>query len=317
MRQVWRPTLGSHVCALLLAAGSWLALPHSAVAGDRPLPATKAQQAEAEAPPADDPEPWRFNAALYGWAINIGGNVTARNQTIDTNASFIDLVQKSDSLAGFMGYFEADKGRVGFYSDLVFAKLGFGAGQTNYRNPIAGLKVSTTIGAAVTTQIFIVELGGVYELVHWPGSEGSFTAIDALGGFRYWNLSIDASFDAQINVDFSRLHLERAANFAIARADAIQWVDPLIGFRVRHQFTPNQQVFVRGDVGGFGLGGSQISWQAVGAYSYAWQFTGYQIAALIGFRALGVDYVSPGGGTDSFGFNEVLYGPIIGVSFRF
>jgi MFS family permease len=40
------------------------------------------------------------------------------------------------------------------------------------------------------------------------------------------------------------------------------------------------------------------------------------IAALIGFRALGVDYTS-GSGIDAFRFNEVLYGPIIGVSFRF
>jgi hypothetical protein len=312
MPQALRLTFGSLVPALVFAAGGWLALAHPAVADDKPLP--PAQQAEA--PPPVDPEPWRLNVALYGWAINVGGNVTARNQTIDTNASFIDIVQKSDSLAGFMGYFEADKGRVGFYSDLVFAKLGFGAGQTNYRNPIAGLKITTTVGAALTTQMFIVEMGGVYELYRWPGSEGSFTAVDALGGFRYWNLSIDATFDALINIDFSRLHLERSAGIAIARADTIQWVDPVLGFRVRHQFTPNQQIFVRGDVGGFGLGGSQISWQAVTVYSYAWQFTGYQIAALIGFRALGVDY-SSGSGIDSVGFNEVLYGPIIGVSFRF
>lgn len=311
MRHVLRPMAGLP----LWAFGVWLTLLHPALADDNPPPAATAPQVEAA--PLADPEPWRFNAALYGWALNIGGNVTARNQTIDTNASFIDLVQKSDSLAGFMGYFEADKGRVGFYSDLVFAKLGFGAGQTRYRNPIAGLKISATASAALTTQIAIIELGGVYELYRWPSSEGSFTAIDALGGFRYWNLSVDATFDAQVNVDFSHLHLERSAIFAIAHADTVQWVDPLVGFRVRHQFTPNQQIFVRGDIGGFGLGGSQISWQAVGAYSYAWQFTGYQIAALIGFRALGVDYVSPSGGTDSFGFNEVLYGPIIGVSFRF
>jgi hypothetical protein len=278
------------------------------------LPPFEAPHAEPALPP--DPEAWRFNVALYAWAINIAGNITARNQTVDTNANFIDLVQKSDSLAGFMGYFEADKGRVGFYSDLVFAKLGFGAGQTNYRNPIAGLKLSTTVSSAATAQIFIAEMGGLFEVWRSPESQGSYTAIDALGGFRYWNLSLDASFDAQINVDFSRLHLERSANIAIAHADTIQWVDPVLGFRVRHQFTPNQQVFVRGDVGGFGLG-SQISWQAVGAYSYAWQFTGYQIAALIGFRALGVDYVSPGGGIDAVGFNEVLYGPIFGVSFRF
>ena len=305
------PMLGSLVPALVFAAGSSLAFPHLLLAADNP--ARAAQQAEVE--PAD-PEPWRFNVALYGWAINIGGNLTARNQTIDTNASFIDLVQKSDSLAGFMGYFEADKGRVGFYSDLVFTKLGFGAGQTRYRNPIAGLNISATASAALTTQIFIIEMGGIYELYRWPGSDASFTAVDAVGGFRYWNLSVDASFDALINIDFSRLHLERSGGIAVARADAIQWVDPVLGFRVRHQFTPNQQVFVRGDVGGFGLGGSQFSWQAVGAYSYAWQFTGYQIAALIGFRALGVDYTS-GSGIDAFRFNEVLYGPIIGVSFRF
>lgn len=301
--------------ALAYVSGAWLALLHPALADDNPRPATVVHQAEAALPP--DPEPWRFNAALYGWAISIGGNVTARNQTIDTNASFIDLVQQSDSLAGFMGYFEANKGRVGFYSDLVFAKLGFGAGQTNYRNPIAGLKISTTVSKALTTQIFIVEMGGVYEINRWAaGSDGSFTAIDALGGFRYWNVSADATFDAQINVDLSRFNIERSAGLAIARADTIQWVDPILGFRVRHQFTPNQQIFLRGDVGGFGLGGSKFSWQAVGAYSYAWQLTGYQIAALIGFRALGVDY-SSGSGTDSVGFNEVLYGPIIGVSFRF
>ena len=314
MRQALRPMACLPVSAFVVVAGAWLALTCPVLAEDSPRPTATAQQAEAA--PLADPEPWRFNAALYGWAINISGNVTARNQTIGTNASFTDLVQKSDSLGGFMGYFEANKGRVGFYSDLVFAKLGFGANQTAYRNPIAGLKVSATASAALTTQIAIIEMGGVYELYRWPGSERSFTAVDAVGGFRYWNLSVDATLDAQVNVDLSRLHLERTAGFAIARADAIQWVDPVVGFRVRHQFTPNQEIFVRGDVGGFGLG-SQISWQAVGVYSYAWQFTGYQIAALIGFRALGVDYVSPGGGIDAFGFNEVLYGPIIGVSFRF
>jgi hypothetical protein len=274
------------------------------------------QGAKAEPPAAPpDPEPWRFTIAPYGWAMSVSGNVTVRNQTIDTNASFIDLVQKSDSLIGFMGYLEADKGRLGIYSDLVFAKLGFGAGQTNYRNPVAGLKITTTASAALTYQLFIIEMGAVYELYRWPGSEGSSTAIDALGGFRYWNNSIDASFDATANFNFSNLHIDRSFGIAVARSDVVQWVDPLVGIRVRHNFTPRQEIFVRGDVGGFGLG-SQFSWQAVAAYSYSWQYTGYQVAALIGFRALGVNY-SSGSGVDTLAINEVLYGPIIGVSFRF
>ena len=95
----------------------------------------------------------------------------------------------------------------------------------------------------------------------------------------------------------------------------MQWVDPVLGLRLRHRFTPNQEIFVRGDIGGFGLG-SQFSWQAVGVYSYSWQFTGYQVAALLGFRALAVNY-SQGSGADTFSMNQILYGPIIGVSFRF
>ncbi|TMJ25263.1 MAG: hypothetical protein E6G95_16360 [Alphaproteobacteria bacterium] len=262
-----------------------------------------------------DPDPWRVNAVLYGWAINISGNVTARNQTLDTNASTLDLLQKSNSLTGFMGYFEADKGRAGLYADLVYANLGFGADHVGYRNPIFGLKITTTASAALTYQLFIADVGGLYEIVRWPGADGSSTAIDGLLGFRYWNNSIAATFDATANINFSNLHIERSFGLAVARSDVVQWVDPVFGLRLRHRFTPNQEIFVRGDIGGFGLG-SQFTWQAVAAYSYAWQFTGYQIAAAVGFRALGVNYTS-GSGVDTVGINEVLYGPVIGASFRF
>jgi hypothetical protein len=272
------------------------------------------QSAAADSPPADL-DPWRINVALYGWAINVSGNVTVRNQTLDTNASTLDLLQKSNSLGGFMGYFEADKGPAGLYADLVYTSLGFGADRVGYRNPIAGLRITTTASAALTYQLFIVEVGGLYELVRWPGGDGSLTAIDAVLGFRYWNNSVAASFDATANLNFSNLHIERSFGIAVARSDVVQWVDPVFGLRLRHRFTPNQEIFVRGDIGGFGLG-SQFSWQAVAAYSYAWQFTGYQIAAALGFRALGVNYTS-GSGVDTLAINEVLYGPIIGVSFRF
>jgi len=276
---------------------------------------TTALHPAAADPPAGDPEPWRINVALYGWATSVSGNATVRNQTLDINASFLDLVQKSDSLLGFMGYAEANKGRVGVYTDLVFAKLGFGAGQTGYRNPVAGLQITTSASAALTYQLFIAEVGGVYEIVRWPGPEGSSTALDGLLGFRYWNNQLAATFDATANVNFSNLHLERSFGLAGARSDVVQWVDPLFGLRLRHRFTPNHEIFVRGDIGGFGLG-SQFAWQAVAAYSYAWQFTGYQIAAVVGFRALGINYTSSSG-ADTGGINEVLYGPIIGASFRF
>ena len=260
-----------------------------------------------------DPEPWRLSATLYGWAINTGGSVTALNQTIDTKASFLDLVQHSDSLMAFMGYFEADKGPAGLYTDLVFTRLGFSAQQTNYRNPIPGLRVTLNTQEALTYQMIISEVGGVFELHKWSGEDaGNFTAIDALGGFRYWNMSVDVKFDAQLNAAVPSLGFDRSFGLAIAHADAIQWIDPLVGLRLRHQFTPNQNIFVRGDIGGFGLA-SSLTWQAVGAYSYAWQLHGGELAAVVGFRALGVDYSKTGG---SFALQETMDGPIIGVSWR-
>ena len=262
----------------------------------------------------EDPEQWRLRATGYGWLMSVGGNLTAKGQAVDVNASFIDLLQKSDSLIGFMGSFEASKGKVGFFTDAVFAKLGFTSSMLNYRNPVAGLKISTTANAGLTYSMAIIEAAGTYELQRWSGSAGS-TALDALAGFRVWNQTADVNLDVVGNVDFSRLGFQRSIGFSTASTGSLTWVDPLVGLRLRHQFTPSQEVMLMGDIGGFGLQ-SSIAWQALATYNYAWQFTGYQLAAVVGFRALGVNY-SAGSGTAVSSINMVMYGPIVGGSIRF
>lgn len=87
----------------LIAFGATTALTISgetAHAETRPVPEndTSSPLAQlAEAKPPAELDPWRFKVALCGWAINISGNLTVRNQAIDTNASFLDLAQHSDS----------------------------------------------------------------------------------------------------------------------------------------------------------------------------------------------------------------------------
>ena len=262
-----------------------------------------------------DPDAWRFQAATYGWLMSVSGSTTSHGQTVDTNASFIDLLQKSDSLIGYMGYLEADKGPLGVYADFVFTKMGFTTSQAAYRNPLPGLKLSATANAALTMQMFIVEIGGVYEFARWGGEGSGSTRLEAVGGFRYWNVNLTGTFDALITADTTRFNLSRSAGFALADSGTTAWVDPLVGLRLRHQLAPNQTITVRGDIGGFNLQNS-LSWQAIAVYSYDWQFSGYQIAALLGFRALGVNYNS-GSGATAFGLNEVFYGPVLGASFRF
>jgi hypothetical protein len=253
------------------------------------------------------------------WAMNVAGNLTARGQTVDVSESFIQLIQKSDSLIGYMGYFEANKGRGGFFADLIWAKLGFDQSGVSYRNPIAGLKISTTTNTALTYTLTVIEAAGLYEIAHWPGSSGSFTAVDGLLGVRYWNNLVDVTFAFAGTVDFSRLSatlgrdVEFSHSFAIAHSGSLDWVAPVVGLRLRHQFTPKQEIMLPGDVGGFGLQ-SNFEWQAPGVYSYAWQFTGYQVAGVIGYRALEVNHTSTGNNNS---LNLVRHGPLIGVSMRF
>lgn len=264
---------------------------------------------------ADDPDAWRFRAAAYGWLMSVSGNVAARGQTVDVDAGFFQLFQKSDTLGALMGYVEAGKGKVGVYADVVWTKLDFSRSMAAYRNPLPGLTLSVTADAALTYSTTIVEMGGTYELGRWGAGRRSFTAVDGLLGFRYWNSSADLTMDVIGSIDFAPLGFERSRGFAIARTGTIQWVDPLVGLRVRHQFTPAQEVFVRGDIGGFGLQG-RFAWQAIAAYSYAWSLEGYQLAGVVGYRALGLNSVNGSGLSDS-SFNVVLYGPIIGFSVRF
>jgi hypothetical protein len=304
MGVVWRkPAVG--LAAIALAAPFAAGAPASS-------------QTAVEAPPAivEAGDQWRLRAATYGWLMSVDGNVTAKGQTVDVGASFIDLLQKSESLIGYMAYFEADKGRVGFFADAVFARLGFASSTLNYRTPVAGLNVSTAAKAGATYSMAIIEAAGTYQLHRWPGSSaGTATALDVLAGFRLWNQSIDLNLDIVGSAEFSRLGVQRGASTAIASTGSLTWVDPVIGLRVRHQLTARQDIVVLGDIGGFGLQ-SNLTWQAFAGYNAAWQFTGYQLAAVVGFRALGVDY-SSGAGTTVNGVNLVLYGPIIGGSIRF
>lgn len=128
-----------------------------------------------------------------------------------------------------------------------------------------------------------------------------------------------SNVNGSASVDFSRLgnalgrDVGFSRSFGVARSGNLDWIDPVIGLRLRHQFAARQEITVRGDVGGFGLQ-STFQWQAVGVYSHAWQFSGYEMAALIGYRALGVTYSAAAG---SNSVNLVLHGPIIGASVRF
>jgi hypothetical protein len=124
----------------------------------------------------------------------------------------IDVTQHGNSMAAFMGYFEADKGPAGFYADVIWTKAGFSRGLSAYRQPLPGLQLSANVSATGKTEMTIAEVGGLFELQRWPGSDGSYTAIDAEGGFRYWNFTVGTALDATGSVSYPDLSMRATAS---------------------------------------------------------------------------------------------------------
>ena len=110
------------------------------------------------------------------------------------------------------------------------------------------------------------------------------------------------------------LKFKRSRRVAIARANDLEWVDPVVGARIRHQLAPGKELRLEGDVGGFGVG-SKFSWQAVATYGFDINCQGTPLHRVIGYRALAVDY-SDNGRFGKDGLDVVQHGPVMGVSFR-
>jgi hypothetical protein len=337
-------------------------------------PARAADLSELPAPP---PSGWELSFTAYGWLTGVNGTATARGHSVDFDESFIDLVEKSDSIMALMGFVEARKGRFAVFTDTVWQDLSFdahhttsigkrAAGRPFERFPNVNVAVQAQLDidarASMDYQATIIQSGAAYELAKWSGN-GSTTAFDVLAGARYWNeetnlslsvsgdLTADITGQARVNTaDIVRLVLERrglSANsikgklvqrvierrlgpqseivrrtvqvqlsraFVGAATGDLEWVDPFVGGRIRHDFGQNKNVMLEGDVGGFNAG-SEFSWQLVGTYGFDVNVFGSTMHSVVGYRALAVDY-SENGAHGKNGIDYIQHGPVLGAKFN-
>jgi len=260
---------------------------------------------------------WQFRVTPYAWAPSVTGDVTVRGQTADIDMSFWDLFDSGsssaqlDSLAALMGYLEARKGHWSIYGDVVWGKFDFSGGTVTQRNPIANLNVSARANAGLNYEITMAESGVTYELGRRVGTN-SVTALDVLAGARYWDQELDLSLAVDASVDLGKIGLEKSGSLAVARSGTLEWVDPIVGLRLRHQFAPGQELQFLGDIGGFGVG-SELTWQLFGGYGF--DVCQSSLHGVIGYRALAVDYGKDNGPSRN-NLDLVMYGPVVGLSFR-
>lgn len=86
------------------------------------------------------------------------------------------------------------------------------------------------------------------------------------------------------------------------------WVDPIVGFRARYNFTDHLYAAAKADIGGFGIG-SDLTWQLFGAVGY--QFNQHWSSEL-GYKYLSVDYSNNG-----FVYDMAMGGVFIGLKYTF
>ena len=252
---------------------------------------------------------WKLTFTPYGWLPWLRGEQTVKGRTVELDVDPIQVIDHLERVP-FMGYAEARNGSLVFYTDIFYANLGLTA--SGVRSRSVRPEIGGTLGAAlgVDFEETVIEAGGAYEISKW----GSSTAIDILAGARYWHQDMSINLALTGGLVFGGLDLSRG--IAIARGGSVDWVDPLIGGRIRHQLAPGQQLMLRADVGGFGVG-SQFSWNALAAYS--WDIAvrdGVTYSGLLGYRALDVDY-EQGSGRSKYEYDVLQHGPVTGLTIGF
>ncbi|MBZ6075745.1 hypothetical protein [Microvirga puerhi] len=272
-----------------------------------------AQAADLAPTPVEAPAPaisgWTYRFTPYGWLVGLKGTETIRGRSVKVDASFIDIVEHSDSLVALMGDFEARKGPITLYGDVVWASIGAQGGNIRQRSFVSGATVVVDPSLSLNIDLAILEVGGAYEVLR-----SGPLAFDVLAGARYWYQKAELSLDVAAAADLGDLVIVGGRGFA--RSGSVNWLDPVVGARMRYAVAPGQEIFLRGDIGGFGAG-SRFSWQAVGGYSFdIGTYQGITFSGVVGYRALYVDY-SQGEGRRRYEFDMLTHGPIVGISARF
>jgi hypothetical protein len=274
-------------------------------------PSAAADLEYSQTAPAKSPSDWTLSFTTYGWLPWISGDLGIKGRSFDVDVTPRQVIDALDwsGIPAWFSYAELRKGQLSFFNDIVYSKL---SGSDNFAasGPLGAVTLSGSLGADYEQTI--IELGATYEVWSDRGTT-SGTAFDVLAGARYWRQEASVSASAALN---GPLDLPVVDGFVVARSGSVDWVDPFIGARLRHQLQPGQNLTLRGDIGGFGAG-SDFSWQAIAAYDVQLCVTdSYAIDGYLGWRALSVDY-SQGSGNNRYEFDAVTQGPVIGATVRF
>lgn len=209
---------------------------------------------------------WHFSARVNAWLPDVSGK-TAFPDQLEQQDFQIDIEDVLDKIElGFLGSFEARKGRWGVVTDLVYASIGDSS--KGLREGSIGLQravdVETRIAVDLDVENWIWNTAGFYRLL-----QSETLTVDALGGVRY--LDVEQDLDWTISTSIAGQPLPERSGSVEVSEDS--W-DAFLGIRGRLSLSAGSAFFVPFYLDG-GTGDADFTWQAATGLGYArgrWNF---------------------------------------------
>ena len=215
---------------------------------------------------------WKFTLEPYLLFPRMDGKTAIQGHEIEVDVSVIDIFENLQ--IGGMGYFEARKARWGVGVDAVYMALG-----TDVDRPSANVDFN----------------------------QGAYTFM----GLRQLNEKVDLVFGARWNVLQGKLDFKEPPLQGVFEGTK-QWVNPIIGLKLKQRLGGPWNFTFEGDIGGFGAG-SDFAWQL-------WPVIGVDVSKRatlgIGYRVLSEDYET-GSGNQKFKYDVITQAIAFGMTFRF
>jgi len=231
---------------------------------------------------------WDVTVAPYAWLAAIDATVTTSGIQTDLDLSFNDILDNFDLIA-FSTRVEAWKEKKGFILDVGYLELGTDI-------DVAVLNVDVDI------EDFNIVLSGGYRILdEHTGDNGKHpVTLDGIVGLRYHYLKQKIKITGPaptINLGGSK-----------------DWVEPVVGGRVKVGLSDKWTWVVIGDIGGFGIGSaSDLSWGLLTGFGYK---INERFESRFGYRHFDIDY-SNGSGSNEFGMDGSMDGIYVALGIGF
>jgi hypothetical protein len=222
---------------------------------------------------------------LYSWLPSFTGTMCVMDSTAEIDAGFGDISEYMNFPIALNTEYWMNSAPAGFYFNFNYVGL--------EEESISEGNTEVTI--VKTVDLLLADFGAGYQFGPFQlGSdpEGAILGVDVFAGGRYvWLQDV---------IDYRAVDkLKGSSNF----------VDPVIGGRLRLYPGRDWLVTLKGDIGGGA--GADLMWNLM--LSANWQFADHWWLNLA-YRGFDIDYEPDSDSSDEVGLDMRIHGPIVGVS---